>query len=51
MKISTGGTIKDRTLKKVWVLVGDKQAEQAATYGNKTIQKRIKIGYTNPHII
>ena len=42
MKIRTKGK---------YILVGDKEAEQDATYGNKTIQKRIKIGYTNPHII
>ena len=30
---------KERTLKKVWVLVGDKEAEQAATYCQKTIEK------------
>ena len=43
---------KRRTFsKKIWVLVGDKKAEQAATYGNEKIYKGIKIGYTNPHII
>ena len=51
MKISTGGTIIERTLKKVWILVGDKQAEQAATYCHKTIQKWIEKGYSNPQII
>jgi hypothetical protein len=34
-----------------FLLVGNKQAEQAATYGNKKIHKGIKKGYTNPHII
>ena len=33
------------------LLVGDKQAEQAATYGNEKIQKSIEIGHANPHII
>ena len=35
----------------MFFLVGDNQAEHAATYGNATIYKGIKIGYTNPHII
>ena len=34
-----------------FLLVGDKQAEQAAAYGNEKIYKGIKKWYTNPHII
>jgi hypothetical protein len=41
MKTKTGAIREKRTLKKEWVLVGDKQAEQAATYCHKTIQKSV----------
>ena len=64
MKSTTVGTsgvsarvihIKTLTFAKEWTLkifsVGDKEAEQAATYCHKTIQKSIGIGYTNSHII
>ena len=34
-----------------FLLVGDKQAEQAATYGNEKIYEGIKKGYTNSQII